>query len=100
MSEASRLFPSLRVGSLQLPTCIVMPPMKTSGAGAHGVPTALHVTYYAQRALADLIIAEATQISAEGQGYLRTPGIQTSAQIAAWRNVTQAVHRAGGLIVL
>ena len=58
------------------------------------------VRYYAQRATAGLIVAEATQIDEEGQGYLRTPGIHTQAQMDGWREVTSAVHNAGGRIVL
>jgi N-ethylmaleimide reductase len=57
-------------------------------------------TYYGQRAGAGLIVSEATQISAEGQGYLDTPGIYSEAQVAGWRRVTEAVHAKGGKIVL
>ncbi|MBJ7264847.1 MAG: alkene reductase, partial [Burkholderiaceae bacterium] len=55
-------------------------------------------TYYAQRASAGLLIAEATQISQQGQGYQDTPGIYTQAQIDGWRPVTDAVHATGGRI--
>src|SRR5207245_5738512 len=65
-----------------------------------GVPTALNATYYAQRATAALIVPEATQISAEGQGYLRTPGIYSQQQVKSWRAVTDAVHQLGGMILL
>ena len=47
-----------------------------------------------------MIVTEATQISAEGQGYLDTPGIYNDAQVAGWRRVTDAVHRAGGKLVV
>lgn len=100
MSDGPGLFSSLRVGTLNLPSRIVMAPMTRARSGAHGVPTALNATYYAQRAAAGLIVAEATQISDEGQGYMRTPGIHTAAQIEGWRGVTEAVHAAGGRIVL
>jgi N-ethylmaleimide reductase len=96
----SLLFSPLRVGALELPSRVVMAPMTRARAGGDGVPTPLMARYYAQRATAGLIVAEATQISDEGQGYLRTPGIYTSAQIDGWREVTSAVHAAGGLIVL
>jgi len=62
------------------------------------VPTDLMASYYAQRASAGFIITEATQISAQGKGYSFTPGIYTEAQVAGWRKVTNAVHRAGGRI--
>jgi N-ethylmaleimide reductase len=68
------------------------------------VPRELNATYYAQRAAGDrqgagVIISEATPISQEGYGYYGTPWIVTDAQVSGWRMVTDAVHRAGGLIV-
>lgn len=63
-----------------------------------GVPTALNASYYAQRATAGLVVTESTAISARGVGWPNTPGIYTEAQIAGWRIVTDAVHRAGGRI--
>src|SRR5262249_39990652 len=56
--------------------------------------------YYAQRASAGLIISEATQIAPEGQGYISTPGIHSPQQLEGWKIVTEAVHVAGGCIVL
>ena len=97
---ASPLFQPLRVGALHLKNRIVMAPLTRSRAVGEGLPTELHEVYYVQRAGAGLVIAEATQISAEGQGYLRTPGIYSTPQIAAWRRVTRAVHKAGSTIVL
>jgi len=58
------------------------------------------VTYYTQRASAGLIITEASQICPQGQGYLDTPGIYSAEQVAGWRQITDAVHAAGGRIVL
>jgi N-ethylmaleimide reductase len=57
-------------------------------------------TYYGQRAGAGLIVTEGTQISAEGQGYLDTPGIHNPEQVAGWKRVTDAVHARGGRIVV
>src|SRR5207248_2960588 len=54
----------------------------------------------AQRASAGLIITEATQVSPQGVGYPKTPGIHTEEQVAGWRLVTDAVHAANGLIFL
>jgi N-ethylmaleimide reductase len=65
-----------------------------------GVHTPLAIEYYRQRATAGLIISEATNISRQGRGYAYTPGIYTDAHVTAWRGVTDAVHEAGGRMVL
>lgn len=92
------LFTPYRLGGLELPSRIVMPPMTRARAGAGNVPTALMAEYYAQRASAGLIVSEGAQISQQGQGYAWTPGLHTPDQVAGWRGVTQAVHAAGGRI--
>ncbi len=63
-----------------------------------GRPNATAQTYYRQRASAGLIISEAAQISPVAKGYLDTPGIYNDAQVGAWKNITAAVHAAGGRI--
>ena len=77
-----------------------MAPLTRNRAGPGNVPSDLAVTYYTQRAGAGLIVTEATQVAPEGQGYPNTPGIHTDAQVAGWKRVTDAVHAAGGRIVL
>jgi N-ethylmaleimide reductase len=94
----SDLFSPTRLGDLTLANRIVMAPLTRNRAGAGDVPAALNAEYYAQRSSAGLIISEATQISQQGKGYAYTPGIYTEEQIAGWRQVTDAVHNAGGLI--
>ena len=75
-----------------------MSPMTRSRALDGNVPNPLAATYYAQRASAGLIITEATQVSPQGVGYIRTPGIHSAEQVAGWSAVTDAVHRAGSKI--
>jgi N-ethylmaleimide reductase len=94
------LFDPLRFGDIATANRIAMAPLTRDRAGPGQVPTAMMATYYEQRASAGLIISEATQISAEGQGYLDTPGLYSPAQIAGWRRVTDAVHAQGGRIVV
>jgi N-ethylmaleimide reductase len=101
MSETDILFTPIRVGELSLPNRIVLAPLTRSRAGQPGdVPTALMAEYYTQRASAGLIISEATNISRIAQGYALTPGIYSEAQVAGWRLITEAVHAAGGQMVL
>jgi N-ethylmaleimide reductase len=94
------LFDPLRAGALQLGNRIVMAPLTRQRAGAGLVPTALTTEYYRQRASAGLIVTEASQICPAGQGYCDTPGIYSREQVAAWRRVTDAVHAAGGQVVI
>lgn len=95
----STLFSGITAGQMTLPHRIVMSPMTRSRAATPGnVPTALMAEYYAQRASAAFIITEATQVSAQAQGYAWTPGIHSEEQIEAWRKVTDAVHAKGGKI--
>ncbi len=55
------LFTPYRMGDLDLPNRIVMAPLTRMRAQPHDhVPTVLQAEYYAQRASAGLIIAEAT----------------------------------------
>ncbi len=96
----SKLFEPAQFGDLALKNRVVMAPMTRSRSTDQAIPTPEMVDYYAQRAGAGLIVAEGTSPSADGMGYCRTPGIYSAEQIAAWRNVTDAVHAAGGCIVL
>jgi len=94
------LFDSYRLGNLRLSNRIAMAPLTRNRAGAGHVPTPLMDEYYAQRASAGLIVAEATQVVPEGQGYQDTPGIHSAEQVAGWKRVTDAVHAGGGRIFL
>ena len=86
-----------RIGSLEVPNRTVMAPLTRQRSQQPGnVPYALNAEYYRQRAGAGLIISEGTQITPEGQGYAWTPGIHSEQQIAGWKQVTDAVHGAGG----
>jgi N-ethylmaleimide reductase len=96
----AKLFEPYALGPVTLSNRIVMAPLTRNRAGPGFAPGDLAVEYYRQRASAGLIIAEATQISQQGQGYQDTPGIYTADQIDGWRKVTQAVHDKGGRIFL
>jgi N-ethylmaleimide reductase len=89
-----------KLGNLELPNRLVMAPLTRNRAGNGNVPGSLNATYYAQRASAGLIIAEATQVSPQGQGYPSTPGIHSAEQVEGWKLVTDAVHQQGGRIFL
>ena len=94
------LFSPVKLGSIALKNRMVMAPLTRNRAGEGGVPQAMNVTYYVQRASAGLIISEATPISAMAHGYPALPGIYTDAQVSGWKKVTDAVHAEGGKIVI
>ncbi|WP_347555694.1 alkene reductase [Robbsia sp. KACC 23696] len=98
--QSSPVLQPVILGELHLRNRIVMAPMTRSRSDEAGVPPDYAAAYYAQRANAGLIITEATNISAQGRGYPRTPGIWNDTQIAAWKEVTDAVHRQAGKIFL
>ena len=95
----SSLFDPITIGDIPLRNRIVMAPL-TRNRAMNGCASPLMVEYYKQRATAGLIISEASPISPMGVGYLDTPGIWSSEQVASWRQVTDAVHTAGGRMVL
>ena len=94
------LFSPLRVGSLELPNRIWMAPLTRCRAQEGHVPGPLIAEHYSQRATAGLIVAEATMAMEGNSAFWREPGIYNEAQIEGWRLTTEAVHRAGGRIVL
>lgn len=97
----STLFDPIQIGALRLPNRIVMAPLtRARAAGGGRVPNALMARYYEQRASAGLILSEATSVTPMGVGYADTPGIWSDEQVEGWKLVTEAVHRAGGRIVL
>ena len=100
MNSTVNLFSPFQLGALTLPNRMIMAPLTRCRAGKDNIPTPLLTIYYAQRASAGLIISEATQVSSQGQGYPRTPGIHSPEQVAQWQQVTEAVHVAGGRIFM
>jgi N-ethylmaleimide reductase len=89
-----------KLGDLTFRNRMVMAPMTRCRAIEGNVPGPLAVTYYTQRASAGLIITEGSQVSPQGVGFNRTPGIYSPEQVAGWKKVTAAVHKAGGNIFL
>ena len=94
------LFDPIAIGGLTLPNRILMAPLTRCRAGTRRVPNPLMRTYYAQRASAGLILSEATSVEPMGVGYPGTPGIWSAEQVDGWKQVTSAVHEAGGRMFL
>jgi N-ethylmaleimide reductase len=98
--DGRTVFLPYELGDVALANRMVMAPMTRSRALDGNVPNPMAATYYLQRATAGLIVTEATQVSPQGVGYIRTPGIHSAEQVAGWRQITDAVHGAGGKIFL
>ena len=95
------LFTPYNMNGIPLENRFLMAPMTRSRASQpNNIPNALMAEYYGQRASAGIIITEATQISLQGQGYAKTPGIYTQEQIDGWKLITDEVHKKGSKIFL
>ncbi|MFJ6621340.1 alkene reductase [Kitasatospora sp. NPDC091335] len=97
---ARDLFEPARLGPLDLPNRLVMAPMTRNRAAADGTPPPIMAEYYAQRAGAGLIIAEATTPNRVGATYPNIPAIHRDAHVEGWRAVTDTVRAAGGRMFL
>ncbi|GLW11059.1 alkene reductase [Microtetraspora sp. NBRC 13810] len=84
---------------LRLPNRAAMAPMTRARADdATGVPTPIMTEYYTQRAAAGLIVSEGIWPHRLGKGGPGVPGLTGPAHAEGWRQVTRAVHAAGGRI--
>jgi N-ethylmaleimide reductase len=97
----SILLEPVQIGDFKLRNRVVMAPLTRNRADMPGrIPNEMMAQYYAQRASAGMILTEATSVTPMGVGYPQTPGIWSPEQVAAWRKTTDAVHKAGGLILM
>lgn len=94
------LLSEYQLGDLSLKNRMVMAPLTRSRANDDRTANELMARYYAQRASAGLLIAEATVVSQQGIGWANSPGIYNDAQMESWKQVTQAVHQKQGRIFL
>lgn len=95
------LFKPFQLGTLQLPTRVVMAPM-TRSFSPGGVPNSSVIEYYRRRAAAGvgLIITEGTVVGhPASNGYPNVPHFYGKAALAGWKKVVKAVHAEGGKIV-
>lgn len=101
MTEPVSLLTPLQLGAFALAHRMVLPSMTRCRADAPGgVPNDLMASYYAQRASpGGLLVAEAAYVSALGHHDPTQPGLYTPSQVNRWREVTDAVHAKGGIIL-
>ncbi len=97
----SKLFKPLVVGTMKLKHRVGMCPLTRFRATETHTPTPTMKEYYTQRAsvAGTLLVTEGTFISPLHSGFPFIPGIFSDAQIAGWREITDAVHEKGSFIV-
>lgn len=100
INKLQNLLSPIKVGNMMLKNKVVMAPLTRSRADESDIPSDIMAEYYSQRSSAGLIITEASQVSNQGKGYPRTPGIFTKEQIEGWKKITAAVHKEDGKIFL
>lgn len=88
----NKIWKGIRIGNIDLKHRLALAPMTRLRAEADGTPSDLMVEYYQQRTSLGLLIAEGTQPSAIGRGYMGSPGIHTEQHIQGWKKVVDAVH--------
>ncbi|MDJ0622338.1 MAG: alkene reductase [Desulfocapsaceae bacterium] len=91
----SPLFEKTTIGDLQLTNRIAMAPMTRGRAGDSRIPNEIMAEYYHQRSSAGMLITEATVISAQGNGWVGSPGIYTPEMTAGWQKVVDKVKPTG-----
>jgi N-ethylmaleimide reductase len=92
----TNLFTPIKVGANEFAHRVVMAPLTRMRTDKGGLPNDMMAEYYAQRATeGGLIIAEATLVSTNGQGYEGAPGIYNNDQVEGWKKVVNAIHARG-----
>lgn len=99
-TTSPHLLSSYDLHGLPLRNRVVMAPLTRARAGKERVPNELMREYYAQRASAGLIIAEATVVSEQGCGWVDSPGIYNDAQEEGWKPIVDGLHVFGTPIFL
>jgi N-ethylmaleimide reductase len=98
--DVTDLWSPTTVGRLKLEHRLAMAPMSRNRAQPDGSPTTADAVYFAQRASLGLLISGGTYPSEDAQGHLLLHGIYTDKHVAGWREVTRAVHDAGGHLII
>lgn len=100
MNDESPLFQPLQVGPVTLAHRIAMAPLTRFRADDHHIPLPFVAEYYSQQGSTPgtLLVSEGTFIDARAGGARNVPGIYNASQIAAWKDVTAAVHAKGSMI--
>lgn len=96
----SPLITPVHVGQMNLKHRVVMSPMtRLRNAPGTELPREINQTYYEERASdGGLVITECLHVSKDCRGYVRSSGLFTNEQVAAWAKVAETVHGKGGYV--
>ncbi|TCD69883.1 hypothetical protein EIP91_005960 [Steccherinum ochraceum] len=99
-ASGPKLFQPVKVGRLELKHRVVLAPLTRDRADTEHVHTDLGIEYYVQRASTPgtLLISEGTFIVQKAGSDRNVPALETDAQLAAWKKITDAVHAKGSYI--
>lgn len=91
----SNTFKPLRIGNLEFPNRIIMPPMCMYQAEPDGFITLFHMTHYLTRAIGGVggIIVEATGIEERGRITENDLGLWNDSQATKLSELTKAIHQ-------
>lgn len=95
-----QLLSPLQLGAVTVPNRVFMAPLTRVRADERHVAGDLIAEHYRQRASGGLLIAEATMVAGDARAFGTEPGIYSDVHAGGWKNVTDAVHAAGGRIAL
>ena len=100
--KLARLFSSFSIGTMEIRNRIVMPPMATHYASPEGFVTDRQIAYYVERAKGGVgyITVEHTGILQQGKASPKMLLISSDEHAARIENLIEAVHKAGGKIVV
>ncbi|KAK2029180.1 FMN-linked oxidoreductase [Colletotrichum zoysiae] len=97
----SRLWRPLKIAGVEVQHRIGMPALSRFRATDDHTATPMMKEYYGQRSqvAGTMLITEACIISPGAGGYPNAPGIWKDDQVAAWKAITDEVHRNGCFII-
>ncbi len=102
MNAFPELWQPFRVGSLQIANRLVMPPMATKFAANDGSVSERQIAYYLRRAKGGVgyITFEHTGILPQGKASPNMALLDKDDKIPSFRKLTEAIHEAGGKIII
>jgi anthraniloyl-CoA monooxygenase len=89
------MFTPFRIAQMVVPNRVVVSPMNMYSAEPGGIPGDFHLVHLGHLAMggAGLVFAEMTAVSEQGRITPGCPGIYSDEQVAAWKRISDFIHR-------